>query len=166
MLVQVVKMQRQEVARRRCLQSLDRHEEGGFRGEVDGLLEARDEVGEGHVLAVARQVSVVGEGIQHGTRAAAVRRGGGLPRVVDGSSLLLACEGLYDGDGAVKHLAEEGQHLEGEGRHCRRRVGAKSEGVRSVDDRVQDACVRCLIGCSRLSRREGGGPDGVAPDVR
>lgn len=107
-LVQVVKMQGQEIARRRRLQSLDRHEKGGFGGEVDRLLEACDEVGEGHVPAVAREVSMVGEGVEHGTRAAAVRWGGGLPSVVDGSGLLLACEGLYDGDGAVEHLAEEG----------------------------------------------------------
>lgn len=60
---QVAQMKGKRVASGRCLQGLEAHDESCIRGEIDGLLEGRDEAREGDILAVSREIAVVRKGI-------------------------------------------------------------------------------------------------------
>jgi hypothetical protein len=66
-LAQVRQVDGEKVARRRGLQSFKADDQGGVWREVDRVLEARDEVCQRYVLAIAREIAVVGERIDHRT---------------------------------------------------------------------------------------------------
>jgi hypothetical protein len=66
-LAQVRQVDCQEFSCRRRLQSFKTNDQCGIGREVDGVLEAGDEVGQRHIIAIAREIAVVGERIDHGT---------------------------------------------------------------------------------------------------
>jgi len=107
-LAQVREVDGQEATCRGRLQRFQAYDQGGVGCEVDGILEACDEIGQRHILAIAGEVAVVGERIDHGTRT---------------STCIMSVEILRSGSGEMEMLWSLGTHDRSESglaKHCQR----------------------------------------------